>query len=139
MKKILIAALLLGWMAVPASAQGVKKMKQKGNCPAATCTDHSLDNAYSPEWNKALKMPSSEEVTATTPAQRKNTWTQPVNGPYYNLKNYTVYGHAPTGISRPSAYYGDDAPTYDGAQKNAYRNMRVNNTSQPLPGNNGSK
>ena len=184
MKKILISALLLGWLAAPASAQGKKKhykhvkgdcpaatctdhshdiayskpnsdarttgktrgykvtMKGAG-CPAATCTDHSLDVAYSPEWREAVAGETRQEQdmtsvgpAATTP-QRTTYFRAPLNGPYYNMGGYTVYGRSVTGVNRPSAYEGDDAPTYDGPEKNAYRNLRANNTSEPLPANNG--
>jgi hypothetical protein len=46
MKKIIVSMLALAWMALPASAQ--KHQHKKGKvCPAATCTDHSYDEAYS--------------------------------------------------------------------------------------------
>lgn len=180
MKKILISALLLGWLAAPASAQGKKKhyrhvkgdcpaatctdhsydkayskpdpnapvtgrtkgykvtMKGAG-CPAATCTDHSLDVAYSPEWHEAVAREAGKEMVSprSVSLQRTTYWRAPVNGPYYNMGGYTVYGHSVTGVNRPSAYEGDYAPSYDGPEKNAYRNLRANNTSEPLPANNG--
>lgn len=179
MKKILISALLLGWLAAPASAQGKKHHKHvKGNCPAATCTDHShdiayakpdynapatgrtkgykvtvkgagcpaatctdhsLDVAYSPEWREAVARETSQDIVSPrsiTP-RRTTYWQAPVAGPYYNMGGYTVYGRSVTGVNRPSAYEGDDAPSYDGPEKNAYRNLRANNTSEPLPANNG--
>lgn len=140
MKKILIGALLLGWMAAPASAQGINKMKQHKKSKANTThTDHSLDVAYSPEWYAALRAESSEdEVSINESRRQQSIRTRPAINTSYTLKNYTVYGNS-SGRARPSAYEGDDAPTYDGAAKNAYRNLRANNSSEPLPGNNGSK
>lgn len=140
MKKILIGALLLGWMAAPASAQGVKKMKHHKKSKAnTTYTDHSLDIAYSPEWYAALNAERNDEEVSLSESRRpQSIRNRGAINTTYTLRNYTVYGHS-SGRPRPSAYEGDDAPTYDGAAKNAYRNLRANNTSEPLPGNNGSK
>ena len=43
------------------------------------------------------------------------------------------------GYQHPSPYLGDKSPTNDGQEKNLNRNVNYNNTSQPLPANDGSK
>lgn len=176
MKKIIASIIVLSWMSVPVFAQG-KKMTHKGkSCPAATCTDHSYDQAYSApkgsaEWvdvtdesinkncpaatctdhsyDKAfsadarnmnyrsstarnarkIEIPAARPSEIWTPAPTRN------RDDAYSMSNYTIYSRQYK--DNPDPYNGDDAPSYDGAAKNAYRNMRANNESEPLPANNG--
>lgn len=174
MKQILATLLLVSWLASPAMAKGKKTKHVRGtqgcpaaictdhsydmaytapnqpqekvkDCPAATCTDHSYDEAYSArKWHNI----PSEKTTAPArnplmvdryygPPRIDAGPTAPAYPGTYTLSNYTFYGHSWTGVQRPSAYEGDDAPTYDGAALNAYRNMRYLNVSERLPSNNG--
>ena len=127
----------------------VKTKNSKKSCPAKTCTDHSLDKAYSPEWSAAVG--AGQETTYTSNNTTSNTsytagrtnnsdmrdWLPNNDVQYYNVTGYTVYGKGTTGVNRPSAYEGDFAPTYEGPEVNAYRNLRSNNDSEPIPANNG--
>ncbi len=173
MKKILASILILSEMAVPAFAQG-KHVKhyggkscpaatctdhsydkaysaaqgsgvqnvewvettEKKNCPAATCTDHSYDKAYTGGWKvrssavttRRVELPAAQPSEAWTPAPAR------LKDDAYSMSNYTIYGR-----TAPDPYHGDDAPSYDGAARNAYRNMRANNESAPLPPSTGEK
>ena len=172
MKKIITAMLILTCMAGTATAKGGKNKghKQQKGCPAATCTDHSYDQAYTAPQSHAKKdCPASSCTDHSYDEAYSAGWTSPapvntttsgisnnplmvdrvygtplVNTRYgsenpnaYSLNNYTFYGRTTTGVNRPSAYEGDDAPTYDGFEKNVYRNMRYLNSSEQLPSNNG--
>jgi hypothetical protein len=117
-------------------------MEGKKKCPAATCTDHTYDRAYSAGWNterstkplarsRRMVIPAAEPNRTWTPAQS----TVRLRDDAYSMSNYTIYGRNRS--TAPDPYNGDDAPSYDGAAKNAYRNMRANNDSAPLPASNG--
>lgn len=111
-------------------------------CPAASCTDHSYDHAYTPAAadnpvNNGVGLSNREML----PARSSQAWT-PVTtrtrDDAYSMNDYIFYGrYRSNGNVVPNPYNGDDAPSYDGAAKNAYRNMRANNESEPLPANNG--
>ena len=106
------------------------------DCPAATCTDHSYDEAYSA--TQQYDMAPRRRGTVTQPVLPPDTWVRMKGSENaYSMNEYVYYGRGTTGVNRPSAYEGDNAPTYDGFEKNAYRNMRANNDSEPLPANNG--
>lgn len=111
----------------------------KKNCPAATCTDHSYDQAYSAGRPSAAKRDMNRgKATTISTTNRSNVWTPAptrLRDDAYSMNDYTFYGR--TYKTNPDPYQGDDAPSYDGPAKNAYRNMRANNESAPLPANNG--
>lgn len=110
----------------------------KKSCPAARCTDHSFDEAY----NVSNGAPaSSDQAMQSEVVANQRTWT-PVTtrtrDDAYSMNDFTFYGrYNKAGNGAPNPYSGDDAPSYDGAAKNAYRNIRANNDSEPLPANNG--
>lgn len=140
MKKVIVSILMIGGLIIPASAKIKAKAKAKasGHVPYALNPniDHSKDVAYSAQWADQAQSPAPDanfrmDVAAaeyTSPALRGKTY-------YYSLSNYTLYGSYPVSMNAP--YMGKDAPSYDGAAKNAYRNLRANNESEPLPANNG--
>jgi hypothetical protein len=139
MKKILVSILMIGTIAIPATAKIKAKAKNSGHIPYALnpVIDHSKDVAYSAQWADQAQSPAPDaDFSAngnTAPA-----YTSPgVYGgtQYYTLKNFTLYAAHPVSMNAP--YLGGDAPSYDGAAKNAYRNMRANNESEPLPANDG--
>jgi len=118
----------------------VDESSNRKKCPAATCTDHSYDRAYSAGWStesrtgnrsstaRRMNIPEAQPTQAWTPAP--TTVPVKLRDDSYSMSNYTIYGR---NSAAPNPYNGDDAPSYDGAAKNAYRNMRANNESAPLP------
>ena len=138
MKKILISCLMIGAFALPASAKSKAKAKNTGHVPYAEnpVIDHSKDVAFSANWADQAVSPARnadfrmDAVPVESPALYGKTY-------FYTLENFTFYGAYPVSMNAP--YLGKDAPSYDGAAKNAYRNMRANNESEPLPPNNGEK
>jgi len=138
MKKIIVSILMIGAFAIPASAKIKSKVKKTGHIPyhENPAIDHSKDVAYSAQWAHEAQSPAPNvdfSVDATQPVTPYLTGRTT----YYGLKNFTLHGAFPVSMNAP--YLGMDAPSYDGADKNAYRNMRANNESEPLPPNNGSK
>lgn len=136
MKKILISCLMIGAFALPASAKSKVKSSSSGHIPYMENPniDHSKDVAYSAQWADQAVSPAPEAdfrlgaVPSISPSLYGKTY-------YYTLENFTYYGSYPVSMNAP--YQGKDAPSYDGADRNAYRNMRANNESEKLPPNNG--
>jgi hypothetical protein len=135
MKKIIVSILMIGGFMIPASAK-IKAKKKASHIPyyQNPVIDHSYDKAYSAQWAYAAKSPAPDAdfrigaVNYLSPALRGKTY-------YYSLENFTLYGAYPVSMNAP--YQGKDAPSYDGADRNAYRNIRANNESEPLPPNDG--
>ena len=137
MKKVIVSILMIGALAIPASA----KMKSKatranGHVPYALNQgiDHSKDVAYSAQWADQAQSPAPDAEFVIGNDQPVSP-AKPGRTTYYSLKNFTLYGSYPVSMNAP--YQGSDAPSYDGATKNAYRNIRANNESEPLPANDG--
>lgn len=138
MKKILISCLMIGAFALPASAKSKAKPRNTGHIPYAEnpFIDHSKDVAYSAHWADKAVSPAPDAdfrmdaVPVESPALYGKTY-------HYTLENFTFYGSYPVSMNAP--YQGKDAPSYDGADRNAYRNMRANNESEELPSNDGRK
>jgi hypothetical protein len=139
MKKVIVSILMIGSLAIPASAKMKSRAtKANGQVPYALNPniDHSKDVAYSSQWEGQAQSPAPDaefrlgvaQAQYTSPALRGKTYS-------YSLNNYTLYGSYPVSMNAP--YLGMDAPSYDGAARNAYRNMRANNESEPLPANDG--
>lgn len=141
MKKILLAAALLAFIGQPAFAKGGKKKQQDKPCYFNTCTDHSMDEAYSARWAHEAKSPAPGARVASVSQSGKSSYAGYVTTYYafpgQELPNVTVRDTRRSGYVRPSPYMGDDAPSYDGAAKNEYRNMNVANGYDPIPPNNG--
>ena len=137
---------MIGTLAIPAAAKIKAKAKKSGHIPYALnpVIDHSKDVAYSAHWADQAQSPPRDvdfSINAINNSANStaNLIPRGVYGKtyYYNLNNFTLYGSYPVSMNAP--YLGGDAPSYDGAAKNAYRNMRANNESEPLPANDGSK
>jgi hypothetical protein len=135
MKKILICGLMIGALALPATAK-TKAKARTGHIPYMENPniDHSKDVAYSANW--------ADQAVSPSPSADFRMGAVPVESPalygktyFYTLENFTLYGSYPVSMNAP--YQGKDAPSYDGANRNAYRNMRANNESEPLPPNDG--
>jgi hypothetical protein len=130
MKKLLVSLMLLSTAAISASA--ASKMKKNNGVQI----DRSKDHAYSANWAHKAQSPDPDvsfqlgSGTAYRPYMQGKTL-------YYGLSNFTLYGATAVNMNGP--YLGADAPSYDGAAKNAYRNMRANNESERLPDNSGSR
>lgn len=139
MKKVIVGVLMIAGIAGTANA----KMKAKAKAPASKTPyalnediDHSKDGAYSAKWADQAQSPAPDadfsigaNIQSSAPL---------VNRTYYYgypLNNVTKYGYYPVSMNAP--YLGQDAPSYDGAARNAYRNLRANNESEALPANNG--
>ena len=138
MKKILMAAALFAFIGQPAFAKGDKKnQKDQQPCYFNTCTDHSLDEAYSARWADQAQSPAPGAKVYSAAQSGKSAYagyrTTYYSFPGQELPNVTVRDTRKSGYVRPSAYMGDDAPSYDGAATNAYRNMNVANTVDPIP------
>ena len=140
MKKILVSILMIGSLAIPATAKiKAKAKKAGGHVPYALnpVIDHSKDVAYSAHWAHEAQSPApdadfSADAKPAIPYTAAGVYGKTQ---YYTLKNFTLYAAHPVSMNAP--YEGGDAPSYDGAAKNAYRNMRANNESEPLPANDG--
>ncbi len=130
MKKLIVSLLLIGAAAIPASA--ASKMKSKAH---RADVDHSHDQAYSAQWaNQAVSpTPDADFSVGAANAARPYLMGQTM---YYGLNNFTLIGTTAAAMNAP--YQGGYAPSWDGPAKNAYRNMRANNESEPLPANDGS-
>lgn len=131
MKKMMMSLLTATLLAVPAMAQS---NGTRGVCPANSCTDHSYDEAYSARWADQAQSPRSSVVRVSS-SPNVRTWGG-MRDRHYTLNDFTVRERYPASMNAP--YNGADAPSYDGAAKNMYRNMRANNTSEPLPPNTGN-
>ncbi len=131
MKKLIVSLLFIGAAAIP--AQAASKMKAKGQ---RANIDHSKDVALSAQWADQAVSPQRDadftigSGTAARPYVMGKTM-------YYGLNNFTLHGATAVNMNAP--YEGGDAPSYDGAARNAYRNMRANNESEPLAPNDGSR
>lgn len=102
-------------------------------------TYHDYDQAYNPAADRRDMMPSPASVESMSRV-RRNEWkprTRKVRNDAYYMGDFTVYGKHRKGGVAPNPYNGDDAPSYDGAAKNAYRNMNSNKKSVVLPASNG--
>lgn len=141
MKKMLIAAALLAFIGQPAFAKGGNKKQQNKPCYFNTCTDHSFDEAYSARWADQAQSPAPGAHAYSAAQSSKSSYagyaTTYYAFPGQELPNVTVRDTRQSGHVRPSPYMGDDAPSYDGAAKNEYRNMNVANTYDPIPPSNG--
>ncbi len=114
----------------------IKPMRSKKHCPASSCTDHSYDKAYSggrPQKAAITNSPGNIDEAYVRPSDAWKPVITRTRDDAYSMNDYTFYGRN----SNPNPYNGDDAPSYDGAAKNAYRNMRANNDSEPLPSSTG--
>lgn len=107
----------------------------KSVCMAATCTDHSYDGALSTNWSGQSQSPAPSVVRVSS-SPNVRTWGG-MRDRHYDLNNFTVRERHAASMNAP--YNGYDAPSYDGAAKNKYRNMRANNESEPLPPLDGNK
>ena len=130
MKKILASLSLIIVASIPASA--ASKIKRANNAHI----DRSMDEAYSAKWAHKAQSP---EPQADFTIGTGNAYRPYMSGKtlYYGLSNFTLHGATAVHMNAP--YQGGDAPSYDGAARNAYRNMRANNESEPLPDNSGSR
>jgi hypothetical protein len=140
MKKILVSILMIGSLAIPASAKIKSKAKKSsGHIPYALnpAIDHSKDVAYSAHWADQAQSPAPDAKFSVGPNDA--AYISPLLGKtyYYNLKNFTYYAAYPVSMNGP--YQGKDAPSFDGVIKNKYRNMRASNESEPLPPNHGGE
>lgn len=135
--------MLLAWFASPASAGGKntkgKKMANRAAVCTGACIDHSHDEAYSARWADEARSPEPGVHFKLTPSNNIRVSSVAGRRNYYSINDFTVYGTRSyrSGLSQHSPYEGEDAPSYDGHVKNEYRNMRANNTSEPLPSNDG--
>ncbi len=130
MKKLIVSLLLIGAAAIPASAASKMKAKHSANI------DRSHDRAYSADWagQATSPAPDADFTVGSGKAYRPYLMGQTM---YYGLNNFTLYGA--TAASMNAQYQGAASPAWDGPAKNAYRNMRANNESEPLPANDGSR
>ena len=130
---------MIGSIAIPATAKIKAKAKKSGHIPYALnpAIDHSKDVAYSAHWADQAQSPAPDADFSANGAASPSFVYPSAYGKtqYYTLKNFTLYASQPVSMNAP--YMGGDAPSYDGAANNAYRNMRANNESEPLPPNNG--
>lgn len=139
MKKVIVSILMIAGIAGTADA----KMKAKAKKPAGQVPysqnvgiDHSKDGAFSEKWAGQAQSPAPDANFAMGANQQAAPMLPGRTNYYgYPLTGVTKYGNYPVSMNAP--YQGQDAPSYDGAAKNAYRNMRANNESEPLPSNNG--
>ena len=142
MKRTLVSILLLAGLVSPAAAKMKSKAtRNSGHIPYMQNPniDHTKDVAYSARWADRAVSPAPDAsfvIGATyypTSSLRGKTYFYS-----YNLDGYTLYGrYAQVRMNAP--YMGMDAPSWDGPEKNKYRNMRANNESEPLPSNHGKK
>ena len=130
----MLSMLLAAGFSVPALAQSNNR-NSTGECPAQTCTDHSYDHAYSAKWAGQAQSPAPGTVVRLNSQPNIRTWGG-MRDRHYNMEDFTVRGRY-RNANMSSPYRGEDAPSYDGPARNAYRNIRANNTSEPLPPNNG--
>ena len=139
MKKVIVSILMIGGLVIPASARMKAKAKKAGNVPYAEnqAIDHSKDVAYSAQWADQAISPAQDADFRMGAEQSINPAVVVGRTYYYSypLSNYTLYSSQPVTMNAP--YMGQDAPSYDGAARNAYRNIRANNESEVLPSNSG--
>jgi hypothetical protein len=129
MKKLLVGLLFLSTASISASA--ASKMKKTNGVRI----DHSKDHAYSANWADEAQSPAPGTTFQLGTSSAYHPYMQGKTM-YYGLSNFTLHGATAANMRGP--YLGQDAPSYDGAAKNAYRNMRANNESERLPDNNGT-
>ena len=139
MKKVIVSILMIAGLAGTANAKmKAKAKKATGHVPYALNQniDHSKDVAYSAQWADGITSPASDADfrMGAAPALSRALLGKTYHYAYPQ-NNYTLYGAYQVSMNAP--YMGQDAPSYDGAVKNAYRNMRANNESEHLPANNG--
>jgi hypothetical protein len=139
MKRTIVSILLLAGLVSPAAAKMKSKAKNSGHIPYALNPniDHSKDVAYSAAWAHKAVSPSPDANFAVTNIEALPTAMPGKTYFYsYGLNGFTLYGrYAQVRMNAP--YMGMDAPSWDGPEKNKYRNMRANNESEPLPSNHG--
>ncbi|MEO6831421.1 MAG: hypothetical protein ABI378_04045 [Chitinophagaceae bacterium] len=139
MKKIIVAVMMVAGFAGTVNAKVRSKVKAvKRHIPYAQNPniDHSKDVAYSAQWASEAVSPSpNADFDAVQPVNTTATTGRTINYKH-PLANFTRYGshHA----SMNAAYQGKNAPSWEGPVKNEYRNRRANNTSAPLPPNDGN-
>lgn len=139
MKKVLVAIMMVAGFAGTINAKVKSKTKAvKGHIPYAQNEniDHSKDVAYSAQWaDQAVSPAPDADFSMMSPVN-----TQAVSGrtAYYGypLANFTRHGYEKAAMN--AAYKGEYSPSWDGPAKNNYRNIRANNTSAPLPPNDGN-
>ena len=132
MKKIIVSLLLIAGIAGTASAKLHYKVRhtKTTHIPYALnpAIDHSYDKAYSAQWANQATSPAPDANFALAsdadlqPNMRGKTY-------YYSLQNFTKRGYYQVTMNAP--YLGQDAPSYDGAANNAYRNLRLNSGQEP--------
>ena len=136
MKKIIVVLIMLAGFAGTANAKVKSKSKKQVPYAQNPAIDHSKDIAYSAQWVDKAVSPApnadfSMDLPVYIPAITGRTF-------YYGypLANFTRYGNRKQ-VSMNAAYQGDFSPAWDGPLKNEYRNRRANNTTIPLPPNDG--
>ena len=140
MKHILLAAAFLAFAGTAADAKGKKDASTP--CMAATCTDHSMDAAYSERWADEAQSPSTTadfQVSGSTTGSFAG-YAVPTTYTSFALPGFTVKErNMNTGLVRPSPYMGDNSPASGSAAANEYRNMNVNKAdSRDLPPTSGN-
>jgi hypothetical protein len=129
MKKILFSLLFISVATFQADAASKNKAKSKAY------VDHSMDEAYSAKWAHKATSPAADADFTVGTGRSLRPW---LGGRtmYYGLNNFTVYGTTAVNMNAP--YQGGYAPSWDGPERNAARNIRANNESEPLPPNDGN-
>jgi len=132
MKKIIVSLLMIAGIAGTASAKLHYKVHhtRTSHIPYALnpAIDHRYDKAYSAQWSNqaASPAPGANFALASDADLQPNMHGKTY---YYSLQNFTKRGYYQVTMNAP--YLGQDAPSYDGAANNAYRNLTLNNGSEP--------
>lgn len=100
----------------------------------------AFDSAASAQTSRSSRTVRSRTTVTTpeaTPMSRTTRTSRSVRvttlpGAVVSRKRVNTQGY-----TRPSPYLGDATPANDGLMNNKQRNIRVNNTSEPLPTNSG--